>query len=318
MTKELDPHMAAAIAKKRELSNDSGAVMTSLAENRGSHGEAAKFWAEGAPEIKHVENFDVPGPAGPHPARLFRVETETVKPAVIFLHGGGWARGSIDNTEWTCRALAAGSGLPILSLSYRLAPENPFPAAIDDISAAMDWCAKDSKKYGLDGQHIILAGASGGANLALTTALFRRDTNKSLPIGLCLLYGMFGDKFDTESYKLYGNGQYAHTTERIQQYHEWYIPKGERSDNPLINPIHADMTGMPPAWIANAEFDVLRDDSFMIADLFKAANVPVTLKYYETLSHSFASLARMIPLAQESLSDAAQFLRTCANKRGGS
>jgi acetyl esterase len=185
--KEICPHMMAAIARQKALQEEDDGAPSSLAENRRQQDRLAPYWAEGAPEIAGIHDVLIPVPQREMKARLYQPRDPDPSAAVLFLHGGGWARGSIATGEWACRAFAAESRLPVLSLEYSLAPERPFPAAIDDIRAAMDWCAGHGEDLGADGRRLILTGTSAGANLSIAAALARRDAGEFAPIGLGLL-----------------------------------------------------------------------------------------------------------------------------------
>ena len=312
LQKSIDPDMAAAIAKQKELQAADGGAPSSLAENRLQQTRLAPYWAEGAPGVAETHDIVLPGPHGEMNARIYKPHDLDPGAVILFLHGGGWARGSIITGEWACRAFAAESRLTVLSLEYSLAPERPFPAAIEDIAAAMDWCAAEGDALGADGRRIILTGTSAGANLSITAALARRDAGAFPPIGLGLLFGPYGDNLETDSFKEYGPGQYGLSHARVKQYLEWYAPAGESAKHPLISPIHADLTGLPPTLVAIAEFDVLRDDSFLLAGRLLAAHVPVTVRYYRDLAHGYALYARSVPAGRNALSDAAAFFRAVA------
>lgn len=311
--KKICPEMAAAIAKHKELQKADGGVPESLIENRLQQDRLAPYWAEGAPDVETVVDITIPGPKGTMEARLYRPSGDALQPVVLFLHGGGWARGTIATGEWACRALAAESGLTVVSLAYSLAPEQPFPAALNDIRAAMDWCADQGNELGFDGRRVFLTGTSAGANLSLATALARRDEGETLPIGLGLFFGPFGDNLETDSYKEYGPGQYGLSYARMKQYFEWYVPEGTKSNDPLISPINANLEGLPPVFVGVAEFDVLRDDSFILAGRLLAASVPTVVKHYRDLTHGYAMFARTVPSARKALSDTATFFRETAN-----
>jgi len=310
--KTIGSEMAAAIAQHKELQKADGGVPNSLVENRLQQDRLAPFWAEGAPHVATIRDFSIPLPTGPIEARFYHPDAARHKPVILFLHGGGWARGTIATGEWACRALAAETGFAVVSLAYSLAPDRPFPAALNDISAAMDWCFANVEEVPFDGRHIFLTGTSAGANLSLAVALARRDEGKPLPIGLGLLYGPFDDNLETGSYKKYGPGQYGLSRARMAQYFDWYVPDGTQSSHPLISPINADLTGLPPVFLGIAEFDVLRDDSFQLAGRLVAANVPTEAKHYVDLAHGYAMYARMVPSARSALSDTAHFFRETA------
>lgn len=308
----IDSAMAAALARQKALVEADGGVPTTLAGNRAQQERLFPFWNEDAPPVATVVDLTIPGPGGPLAARLYRPDDAPADTLVLFLHGGGWARGSVATGDWGCRALAAGTGFAVLSLAYRLAPEHPFPAAILDIRAAAAWCRTEGAGHGIGAERLFLTGTSAGGNLSLTAALAMRDAGEPLPSGLGLFYGVFGDDLATPSYQTYGPGQYGLSYVRMKQYFEWYVPAGGRTDDPLVSPMHADLAGLPPVWLGIPELDVLRDDAIGLEPKLRAAGVRVTTDYYPDLTHGFAAYARLVPKARAALSDAAHFFRGIA------
>ncbi|MDQ7251034.1 alpha/beta hydrolase [Dongia sedimenti] len=309
----IDPDMLAAIHKQKALQEADGGVPPTLVENRRQQDRLVPHWNEGAPDVAVIRDTAIPGPHGDMVARIYRSAEASQDAVILFLHGGGWARGSIATGEWACRAFATESRLTVVSLAYSLAPERQFPAAIDDIRAAMDWCAAHAGELGADGRRIIITGTSAGANLSLAAALARRESGEFAPIGLGLLFGVYGDNLETDSYRAYGLGQYGLSTARMKQYFEWYVPAGFDPKHPLISPLHANLTGLPVTFMGIAEFDVLRDDSLLLTGRLAGAGVPTEVRYYGGLAHGYPLYARTVPAARDALSDAAEFFRRTAN-----
>ncbi|MQX58191.1 alpha/beta hydrolase [Sinorhizobium meliloti] len=158
----LDADMANAIAKQVELVRLDRGPAKPLQDIRAQQARLSEFWNEGAPDIEAVEAVKIPISDGAPSGRLYQPSRER-PPILIYLHGGGWNRGSIASADYTCRHLANESGFAVLSLDYRLAPENSFPAAILDVLAAMDWCRRNAEALNLDGELIFLGGGSAGA-----------------------------------------------------------------------------------------------------------------------------------------------------------
>ncbi|MGK6316422.1 alpha/beta hydrolase [Neorhizobium sp. DT-125] len=308
----IDPQMLAAIDKHKELQQMDGGLPTSLTENRAQQDRLAPYWSDGAPTVASVTDCTIPGAAGDMAIRIYRPVVVDPSAIILFLHGGGWARGTISTGDWACRAFAAETGFPVISLAYALAPENPFPAAVNDIRSAMNWCAENTGALGANGERVILTGTSAGANLSIGVALARRDLGESEPIGLGLLFGVFGHNLETDSYKAYGRGQYGLSYARMKQYFEWYVPEDVSPRHPWISPVNADLSALPPTFVGIAEFDVLRDDSFLLAGRLAAAKVPQTVRHYEGLAHGYAMFARGVPAARDALSETADFFRTVA------
>ena len=240
-----------------------------------------------------MEELTYSGGAGqPQAARLYKGGDAGT---LLYIHGGGWAGGSIALHEPSAAGMALESGWDVLSISYRLAPAHPYPAGLEDCRAALAWLAEKGGK-------IAIGGASAGANLAVATAL---STTAKLA-GLVLYYGVFGDDFDTESYRAHGQGP-GLTRGRMQELFAMYDPDGLR--NELIAPLRADVRGLPPALLIAAEIDVLLSENEAMAAHLRAAGVETTWHLEPGVTHGFINRGRLVPAANACISRAASFLR---------
>ncbi len=304
---KIDPAMAAALARADELQKRFPPATTAEEERRRDQ-TIAPAWSFGAPEMAAVEPYAIPAEGGYRPALLVKPKGVTRPPLCVLIHGGGWNKGSIGQSIWQQNSLAAASGHAVLSISYRLAPEHPFPAALHDVDAAIDWSIAHLGELNLAPVAPRIAGTSAGANLAICAALLRRDRGKSLPSGLALFYGVLGSDFDTPSYIAFGDGRYRLTRARMISYFDDYLgPKGNRKD-PLVAPVEADLRGLCPVWLASAEFDVLRDDTLIMAERLAKAGVPHSLVRGHGLTHGYCNSGSMVPKAKDIVGDAGRFL----------
>ncbi len=266
--------------------------------------EAAAFWNADAPSVP-VDDLVIPGAAGQEQrARLYRGRSNG--PVLLYIHGGGWAGGSVALNESSARGIALESGWNVLGISYRLAPDHPFPAGLDDCRAAVDWLRTEGGALGLDTREIALGGASAGANLAMATTL-------ALPMdsfaGLVLFYGVLGSDFTTESYRTYQNGP-GLTRERMVDLFAMYDPDRKRDVDPLIAPLLSDhLSRMPPACLIAAQHDVLLDDSRAMAEAFAKAGVRHELHIEPGVTHGFINRGRLVPAARACITRAATFLK---------
>jgi acetyl esterase len=307
LRRRMDADMALAFATEAERA----ALLpppADLAEDRARGLAAAAFWAEGAPEVRSIETLTVPGPAGPIEVRLFRGAIEAPAPVVLYVHGGGWAQGSIAQNEPMIRALVAASGWTVAALHYRLAPEHPYPAGLDDCVALARWLHAEGPAHGLDPTRLVTSGTSAGANLALATGLALPARGLPAPAGMALFYGIYGADLDTASYREFADGRFGLPRARMASYFDWYDPNGARATDPLIQPLLADLAGLPPIWLAAAGLDVLRDDTLELHRRLVAAGVRVTLRYEPGVPHGFINRGRMVQAARSSLAAAAAFL----------
>ena len=270
--------------------------------------ETEKYWSEQSADMQSVTEFMYTG-AGNQEQRLrLYCATAEKRPTLIYIHGGGWIGGSIELNDSAARALAAQSGRHVVSISYRFAPEHPYPAALSDCLAAVHWLQSDKPPVDLtqhlDLQHIAIGGASAGANLSLATAL-------SLPVNtfdaLVLFYGVFNDDMNAQSYTehRYGPGM---TQARMNLIFNAYDPQQQRRTDPLITPLNADLKGLPHTIIAAAEIDVLRTENEQLAERLRAHGVDVTFWVEPGVTHGFINRGRLLPAARHTLSKSAAAL----------
>ncbi|GGE11321.1 putative lipase/esterase [Polymorphobacter glacialis] len=262
-----------------------------------------------APPFADVTELSCPGLGGPIALRLLRPDTPGPHPVVLFLHGGGWVVCDLDTHQPLAAALARGSGAAVLMVDYRLAPEHPFPAAIDDCSAALDWLRAEGGAHGLDTSRIVVAGDSAGGNLAAVLARRARDGGDPPLAGQYLIYPVI-DLPDPQQYHSYSdNDRYGLSTAAMAWY--WSNYAGTAAPGPDAIPMLAtDLTGLAPALVQTAQYDVLRDEGEAYAVRLAAAGVPVSVARHPGMIHGFLSLADMVPGAAAALVQGCTWLRT--------
>ncbi|MDG4668922.1 alpha/beta hydrolase [Mycobacterium sp. 236(2023)] len=260
------------------------------------------------PEVEAHDRV-IDGPAGPLTLRIYRPPSDqTVLPAVVFIHGGGWTVGDLDTYDGAARIHAVGAGAVVVSVDYRLAPEHPFPAAVDDVWAATQWVAQNAGDIGADPARLAVAGDSAGGNLAAVVAQSARDAGIALRFQL-LWYP--STTFDTSLPSFAAN---AHAPildlASCKGFSRWYIGDLNMTDAPIaLVPARGDLSGLPPAYIAVAGHDPLRDDGARYAELLVAAGVPVELHNAESLVHGYLGYAGIVPAATEATERAVRALR---------
>ena len=243
-------------------------------ELRRSYESLSFFLNAGAPSLPHIEERTIAAPSGRRRVRIYDPGTAAPAPTVVLLHGGGWMFGTIDSYDGFARQIAKRSGLRCLSVEYALVPEHPFPAALEDCIAAVRWAAsEEGASLGIDHERIALIGDSAGANLALAVCLALRDAGVSLVRGAVLAYGCYSLELGTPSARAHGSGRYFLSIAKIRRYWNDYLPDPTARTNPLAVPMLADLSKLPPLYIATGEFDPLRDDSLRLAERAKAAGV---------------------------------------------
>ena len=229
-------------------------------------------------------------PVGDRRGRLFVPTRATGRgPLLVFFHGGGWVYGDLDSHDPTCRFLAEQSGVRVLSVDYRLAPEHPFPAAYDDAVAAYRWVTEHAAELGGDPARLAVGGDSAGGNLAALVAL--AAAREGLPLAFQLLVYPGTDASQRyESKRLFGHDLYL-TEDFMDQVMDWYVPdRADRAD-PRVSPLLDDVPqGLAPAYVATAGFDPLRDEGEAYARKLADAGVEVELHRFADQIHGFLSI----------------------------
>jgi acetyl esterase len=302
---DLDPELASVI----EAFQDRGVPpWHSLAVESARRLEDELFSAGTGPDLDAVRDLAIDGAGGEIPLRVYRPDVEA-PPTLVFYHGGGWTLGTLDSADDICRELAARGACLVVSVDYRLAPEHPFPAAVDDATRALEWVADHAETFGADSDRIGVAGTSAGGNLAAATALRVRDTDPELD-GQFLLYPIVAHDFETDSYR-----EHAESTLLSRADMEWFWEQYLRSPVDAANPYASllgasDLSGVAPATVLTAGFDVLRDEGRAYAERLDAAGVDTTHHHYPSLAHGFLSLTDDVSAADEAIDRLGNRLRT--------
>ncbi|OSC29767.1 lipase [Mycobacterium vulneris] len=247
--------------------------------------------------IAHGERTDIP-------VRIYWPDSDASPlPVVVFYHGGGFCLGDLDTHDPVARAHAVGAEAVVVSVGYRLAPEHPFPAGVDDCWAALQWVAENAAELGGDPNNIAVAGDSAGGNLAAVTALLARDNGGPALRFQLLWYPTVTADLSLPAYTDNADAPILNR-EVIDAFLSWYVPDLDITDPKALPttmaPANAaDLSGLAPAYIGTAEHDPLRDDGACYAELLGAAGVPVELSNEPTLVHGFVSFALAIPAAAE-------------------
>lgn len=272
------------------------------------NGMAQVFDAVDVP-IGAVSDKLIPGPAADIPIRIYTpVATSGALPVLVFFHGGGWVIGNIATHDKLCRTLANESCCVVVSVDYRLAPEAPFPAAVDDCYAALEWVEKNASEIGGDANRIAVGGDSAGGNLAAVMALKARN-DKGPEIGFQLLiYPVTDARMNTKSYQDFAEG-YLLEKRSMEWFFDQYAPEGLDRAQRYLSPLRAQrLKNLPPAYIITAGHDVLRDEGKAYADALKEAGCDVTYVNYEGMVHGFFNMQAVLDTAKTAIKDAARAL----------
>lgn len=255
------------------------------------------------PAVARAEDIQIPGRDGPLAARLYVPRAGGgPRPMMLYFHGGGWVVGSLDGYDTTCRRLALKADCVVLSVDYRLAPENPFPAAVHDAWDATIWAADAASGLGGDPRRLVVAGDSAGGTLAAVVSLMARDAGAPAIALQALIYPVADMTRETDSHVRNAQG-YMLTTAALRWFYDRYVPDpAQRADwraSPLLAASHA---GLPPALVLTAGFDPLRDEGLQYANALSAAGVPTQYVCFERQIHGFITMGRVIEEAHTAVS----------------
>jgi len=257
-----------------------------------------------------TRDLDIPSDDGPMRARLYEpVNLPAGSPLLIYFHGGGWVIGSIETHDLTSRYLARNAQVRVLSVDYRLAPEHPFPAAADDAFTAFRFAARNAETLGADPSAIAVGGDSAGGNLAASVCL--QALNKGpRPVFQLLFYPATDGTSRRRSRDLFADGFFL-TDDDMTWFLDHYCPDVDTRSDPKLSVLLADdLRGLPPAYVATAGFDPLRDEGNAYADRLREAGVPVVKRQHDDLIHGFVSFLNLGTRFREAVSEAAGALRT--------
>jgi len=261
----------------------------------------------GAP-MQREERLTIPGPVGEIPARLF-VPGGDLLALVVFYHGGGWVLNDLDGYDAMCRDLAQGSNCAVLSVDYRVAPEHPFPAPVEDCYAAFLWA--DQNCVTLLGRKLplVLAGDSAGGNLTAVVALAARD-RKGPPVALqVMIYPITDCDLARPSYVENADNALM-SSDMMFWFWDQYAPDLAQRANPLISPMRAaDLSGLPPALVEVASHDPLRDEGLAYGEKLKSAGVQATVRTWDGAFHGFLQMGSLLPASAEALAVIAEDIR---------
>jgi acetyl esterase len=286
----LDPTLQLMLSAQRAVGINGLVVRDDAASSRAQARELSLAFA--GPQI-HVAVADVsiPGPSGPIAARHYQPATAEPAPLLVFYHGGGWTFGDLDTHDALCRLTCRDADVHVLSIDYRLAPEHPAPAAVDDAYAAFRWAHEHAADLGAIPGKVAVGGDSAGGNLAAVVSLLARDDDGPSPVLQWLIYPATDFTAKTRSLSLFADG-FVLTKHDIDWCRAQYLDgSGVDPTDPRASPLLAEsLSGLPPALIATAGFDPLRDEGEQYAAALHAAGTAVDLRSMGSLTHAFANL----------------------------
>jgi len=298
----LDPPIAALLQQMKEngaagglmATGDLAAARTLMAQMLGG-----LAMAELPTDVPDPETIEIPSDAGPLPARVYRPATEGPHATLVFLHGGGFALGDAVSYDGQVKAIVAGADVVAVSVDYRLAPEHPFPAAVEDAIAATAWAGEHLDELGGD-DRLAVGGDSAGGNLSAVVAQARRDAG--LPLAAQLLIYPITDPATTHPSQTENGEGYFLTASDMEWFEQAYAGEQDIAAGLAdlrASPASGDLSGLAPAVVATAGFDPLRDDGDAYARALEAAGVTVRHLENPSLIHGWLAMAPLSPAARE-------------------
>jgi acetyl esterase len=277
-----------------------------LAEVRRITGRVREQWVAGGPAMAETDEFRV----GAHGVRVRMLypRRDARLPVLVYLHGGGWTLFDIDTHDRVGREYAARADVAVAMVDYSLAPEHRFPRALEETLDAVAWLREEEAALGIDAARIAIGGDSAGANLAVASQLRMRAQGQRPLSAMLLNYGAYSDE-PSSSWTRYDGPGYMLEAGEMKGFWNNYLRSAEDRDDPLAMPLRADLRGLPPAFMAIAECDILVDGNLAMADALRAAGVAVEAHTYAGATHSFLEAMSISTLADRAIDDGAGWLQ---------
>ena len=303
MRGQLDPAFAALLSDPRvALRRPPPGV--SIDQVRGA---ANRFLAKAPrPHIHSTVDYSIGTFAGPLTVRLYHPSSRPGLPIILFVHGGGFILGNLETHDAMAREFANRANAVVVAVNYRLAPEYPFPAALDDCMSALDWVITEAAALMIDPSRISLAGDSAGGQLAVATAL-RCSASETRLLHVALLYPLLDPHRASLSARTLSD-DYMLTGSFIDWAWSAYRGRPEGPESPFFDVERAALENFPPTTVVTASFDPLRDEGQAFSARLESAGVPVKLKCYDGMIHGFAGFPHLTPVATEAIEFLAQQL----------
>lgn len=303
---ELEPEVSAALRLLNALPDNDFSDLP-VPQARQQLDDEARLFAGPVLTMAEVRDVRIPSFTGEIPARLYRAQQRDADRLLVYFHGGGFVLGSLDSVDSVCRFLATHAGVSVLSVDYRLAPEHPFPAAVEDARTAFMFAASRAREWGHDVQQIAVGGDSAGGTLAAVLCQQLKEAAVR-PAFQLLFFPVTDLSAKSASYREFACGFFL-TEKQMEWYTAHYVGDGDRTD-PRISPLLAeDLSGLPPAYVAVAGFDPLRDEGEAYARRLAAAGNHVALRRHDGLIHAFVNSTGVGHSSREAMREACGALR---------
>jgi len=311
MSVQVDPQVAALLERVARSPLPPYATVSPFVARR-IYRDTRDALSPAPPAVAEAKLLLAPGPDGPIPLRAYRPAgsaAEEILPLLMYFHGGGWVIGDLDTHDVVCRQLANGARCAVISVDYRMGPEDPFPAAVDDCVAATRWAATEAAKLRVDAQRIAVGGDSAGGNLATVVALAARDAGGPALAFQLLVYPATDQRYSYPSIDRNGEG-YLLTKQSMEYFRGHYLPRRQDWEDWRASPLLADsLAGLPPALVITAGFDPLVDEGRAYAERLAAEGVATVYREYPDMVHGFLLLGGVLDTANEAVGECCKALR---------
>lgn len=306
-----DVHALIRLAELTGASSFTNGLPPEQARVLSREGSATSDWRPKIPMAK-IEALDIPREGGTIGARFYLpggLPAGAPPPLLVYFHGGGFVIGDLDTHDGVCRFLAASAGLAVLSVDYRLGPEDPFPAGIEDAWSAFAWAEANAAALGVDPARIAVGGDSAGGNLAANVCLRGKDEDGPMPAMQLLIYPVTDSAEEPRSRQLFAEG-FMLTKTDIDRFEHFYVGPGSDVNDPLISILKApDLSGLPPAYVTTAGFDPLRDEGEAYAIRMREEGGTVAIRRHPSQIHGFANQTAVCRSARAAMLELAGALR---------
>lgn len=300
----------AVMLKAHKYFNSNSIKGKPINEIRGSLNKDSTIWSAKPIPFSNIKNVNIDISSTKIPVRIYTPEGDSKLPIIVYSHGGFWIGGNLDNCDNICRKLSQNTKAVVVSVGYRLAPENPFPAGVNDVYNVVQWVYKNAEDINGDAKHIAVAGDSAGGNIAAAVSQMVRDKNGPHITCQILVYpstNLF--ELNSRSWSQLSN-DFNISREDMEKYISLYIPKKEDRKDPYASPLLAkDFKGLPHTLIIIAEIDPLRDEGEAYAKKLKQAGDEVVVTMYKGSTHGFLAMDRISGEGNKALNQISLYLQ---------
>lgn len=295
---QLDPQLQL-LRSIRRRHKMPGLVEPTVAAGRARYRRETRNFRGPVTKVDAVRDLEIAGASGPLRARHYAPIDGSAAPLTVYFHGGGFVIGDLDTHDEPCRILCRYAGVHVLSVEYRLAPEHPFPAALEDATAAMAWAQANASTLGADPTGVSIGGDSAGANLSAVVSC--QTSREKAPRAQLLIYPPTDGHTPRRSYELFDEGFFLSEKDR-SAFGRYYNGTAARGVDARRSPLCAsDLSNLPPALVITAGFDLLRDEGEAYAQALISAGTVARLQKYPGLGHGFIHLTGICPAARRAM-----------------